>query len=145
MDLTNLQHTGAEWLLLHPIVDVAGVAIAPTPRLPDFPPLLTANATNAQGILNFRSYAVATESRNLAAQLKNALIFSCGDDIAAGTAHVFTGHVNVQYWEIFDYVKTNYGTLNESDIVRVIIKGGILLLYMCTLHWHPTSNFELTI
>ena len=63
IDLTNLQHTEAEWLLLHPIVDAAGVAIPPTPRLPDFPPPLAANATNAQGILNSRSYAVATESR----------------------------------------------------------------------------------
>ncbi len=69
INLNNLQQTEAEWLLLHPIVDVAGEPIPPTPRLPDFPPPLAANASNAQGILNSRSYAVATESRKLAAQL----------------------------------------------------------------------------
>ena len=90
---------------LHPIVDAAGESIPPTPRLPDFPPTLAANASNAQGILNSRIYAVATESRKLAAQLKIALIVSFGEDIAAGTADVFTGHVHVQYWEIFNYVK----------------------------------------
>ena len=68
----------------------------------------------------------------MAAQLKNALIASCGEDIAAGTADVFTGHVHVQYWEIFNHVKTNYGTLNEADIARV--KGDILL-------YDPSKNF----
>ena len=68
----------------------------------------------------------------MAAQLKNALIASCGEDIAAGTADVFTGHVHVQYWEIFNYVKTHYGTLNEADISRV--KGDILL-------YDPTKSF----
>ena len=132
INLNNLQHTEAEWLLLHPIVDAAGEPIPPTPRLPDFPPPLAANASNAQGIINSRSYAVATESRKLAAQLKTALIASCGEDIAAGTADVFTGHVHVQYWEIFNYVKTHYGTLNEADISRV--KGDILL-------YDPTKSF----
>ena len=69
INFDNLQYTEAEWPLLHPIVDGAGEALPPTTRLPDFPPPLAANATNAQGILNSRSYAVAAESRGLAAQL----------------------------------------------------------------------------
>ena len=60
INLNNLQHTEADWLLFYPIVDVIGEPLPSTPRLPDFPPPLAANATDAQGILNSRSYAVAT-------------------------------------------------------------------------------------
>ena len=35
INLNNLQHTEAEWLLLHPIVDAAGDPLPPTPRLPN--------------------------------------------------------------------------------------------------------------
>ena len=48
INMENLLVPAWEWLTLHPIADAAGVALPATPRLPQRPADLAANATATQ-------------------------------------------------------------------------------------------------
>jgi len=119
-DYHTLVHTDAEWIILHPIEDADGGPLPPTSRFPAFPAPLAHGATHVQASVYASLKTTHREVLKTAAALKTALIASIGKDIADELRHPITGLANVPYWDILQHVKSVYGTINRSDVSKIL-------------------------
>jgi len=115
-NLENLLHTEDEWIILHPLADAAGVAIPPTPRLPQRPADLAANATQTQVTIHTNKTRISDTALVNSKALKSAILRVSGTDIASETEDFDTGHENVPIWTLYNHVILNYGTKSPEDI-----------------------------
>jgi hypothetical protein len=115
-NLENLLHTEDEWIILHPLADAAGFAIPPTPRLPQRPADLAANATQTQVTIHTNKTRISDTALVNSKALKSAILRVSGTDIASETEDFDTGHENVPIWTLYNHVILNYGTKSPEDI-----------------------------
>ena len=115
-DISNLLHSPAKWIELNPILDAAGNAVPPTPRLPQRPGPLAANAHAAVTTMYLNAMRIADTAAINAETFKQLMMDSCGEDIKLEIEDRIMGYLDIPHWEIFEYVSTNYGTLNADDI-----------------------------
>ena len=83
MNLENLLHTEDEWNLLHPLFNDAGDAVPPTPRLPQRPADLAANASNTQVTIHGSKTRIADTALVHSNALKTAILQISGPDISS--------------------------------------------------------------
>ena len=116
MNLENLLFTEDEWITMHPILNDIGEAVPPTPRLPQRPADLAANASNTQVTIHGTKTRIADIALVYSNALKAALLTMIGPDIASETEHFDTGHEMVPIWMLYHHVLINYGTKSPEDI-----------------------------
>ena len=116
MALENLLHTDAEWLVLHPLVDAAGAAVPATPRLPQRPADLAANASQTQVTIHQAKTRIADQALAHSYALKAAILKFSGPDISSETENFDTGHEHVSIATLYNHVITNYGVKSPEDI-----------------------------
>ena len=90
MNIENLLISEADWLILHPLVDAAGVAVLPTSRLPQRPEDLADNATNTQVTIHEIKTTIADRALVHSKVLKAVLLQIIGTDIASEIEHFNT-------------------------------------------------------
>ena len=116
MAMENLLHTDAEWLVLHPLVDAAGAAVPATPRLPQRPADLAANASQTQVTIHQAKTRIADQALAHSFALKAAILKFSGTDISSETEDFETGHENVSIATLYNHVLLNYGVKSPDDI-----------------------------
>jgi len=108
--------TEAEWVIMHPITDEIGDAIAPTPRIPRHPAELAGNANSAQVTIHGIKTKIADMALASVNLFKATLLESIGPDIASETEDFDSGHIDIPTWDIYNHVISNYGIKNADDI-----------------------------
>jgi len=116
MNMENLLHTEAAWTIMHPLFNDAGDAIAPTPRLPQRPADLAANASNTQVTIHASKTRIADIALAHSHAFKAAILKISGPDIASETEDFDTGHETVPIWTLYHHIIINYGTKSPDDI-----------------------------
>jgi hypothetical protein len=116
INMENLLHTEDQWIAMHPIIDDNGNAIPPTPRLPQRPAELAANASNTQVTIHGSKTRIADTALLYSNAFKTAILQILGPDIASETEHFDTGHEMVPIWTLYHHVLTHYGTKSPEDI-----------------------------
>ena len=116
MNIENLLIPEADWLILHPLVDAAGVAVLPTSRLPQRPEDLADNATNTQVTIHAIKTTIADRALVHSKVLKAVLLQIIGTDIASEIEHFNTGHELIPIWFIYKHMIDNYGIKTSEDI-----------------------------
>jgi hypothetical protein len=116
INMENLLHTEDQWIAMHPILNDNGDAIPPTPRLPQRPAELAANASNTQVTIHGSKTRIADTSLLYSNAFKAAILKILGPDIASETENFDTGHEMVPIWMLYHHVLTHYGTKSPEDI-----------------------------
>jgi len=116
MNMENLLHTEAAWTIIHPLFNDAGDAIAPTPRLPQRPADIAANASNTQVTIHGSKTRIADIALAHSNAFKAAILKISGPDISSETEDFETGHENVPIWALYHHIIINYGTKSPEDI-----------------------------
>jgi hypothetical protein len=116
MNLENLLYTEEQWTTLHPLINDAGDVVLPTPRLPQRPAELAANASNTMVTIHGSKTRIADTALVFSQALKAAILKISGPDISSETENFDTGHEHVPIWKLYHHVITNYGTKSPEDI-----------------------------
>ena len=88
----------------------------PTPRLPQRPADLAANASQTQVTINGSKTRIADTALAHSNALKAAILKFSGTDISSETEDFDTGHENISIWTLYNHVLTNYGVKSPDDI-----------------------------
>ena len=116
MNLENLLYTEEQGTTLHPLINDAGDVVLPTPRLPQRPAELAANASNTMVTIHGSKTRIADTALVFSQALKAAILKISGPDISSETENFDTGHEHVPIWKLYHHVITNYGTKSPEDI-----------------------------
>ena len=116
INMENLLHTEAQWIAMHPLINDNGDAIPPTPRLPQRPAELAANASNTQVTIHGSKTRIADTALLHSNAFKAAILKISGTDIASETENFDTGHEMVPIWMLYHHVLTHYGIKSPEDI-----------------------------
>ena len=101
---------------MHPLINDAGDVVPPTPRLPQRPADLAANASHTQVTIHGSKTRIADTALIYSHALKAAILKISGPDIASETENFDTGHEMVPIWTLYHHVLTHYGTKSPEDI-----------------------------
>jgi hypothetical protein len=132
---TGITYSDAEWATLNPVPE----GQPPVERsIPAMPQIHANNATSAVvSIYNMERIAYQ-DFIAASTHLKSAILLAVGPTISRELSHPVSGHSNVTVQIIMQHLSVHYGTLTESDLVKM--NDGLKVPFSSDNTFHAESS-----